>query len=101
MKYNKLIRDKIPEIIKSKNQNAKVHIATEKEFQEKLKEKLIEEANEFSKQPNKEEFADILEVLYAISDFYKFNPEEIRKVRKEKAKTRGRFKKRLILDETY
>jgi predicted house-cleaning noncanonical NTP pyrophosphatase (MazG superfamily) len=62
MKYNKVVRDKIPEIIEADNCNLKTHIANEEEYWEKLKEKLNEEVQEFIKEDTKEELADILEV---------------------------------------
>ncbi len=100
MKYNKLVRDKIPEIIKEKRGEAIIHIANDEEYWEKLKEKLKEEIDEFLAEDNKEELADILEVIYAICDFKEINKEELESIRKEKAEKRGGFKDKIILDET-
>ncbi len=100
MKYNKLVRDKIPEIIKENNEIPIIHIANDEEYWNKLKEKLKEEINEFLEDNNKEELADILEVIYAIRDYMKINKEELEKIRLEKANKRGAFKKKIILDET-
>ena len=66
MEYNKLIRDKIPDIIKSNGHTSEIHIANNKEYWEKLKRKLIEESMEFLKDENQEEIADILEVIKTI-----------------------------------
>ena len=100
MKYNKLVRDKIPEYIKKKGEAVITHIADEKEYWQKLKEKLIEEINEFNKNENTEEFADILEVIDTIAEYKKFDRKEIEKIKAEKAETKGKFKKRIILDES-
>jgi len=99
MKYNKLIRDKIPEIIKQDKKTPITHIASNKEYWNKLKEKLKEEVNEFLKDSTEEEFADILEVIHAISDFKDFNKKKVNQIRKSKAEKRGRFKDKIILDE--
>jgi len=100
MKYNKLVRDKIPEIIEKKGIMPITHIADNKEYWQKLKEKLQEEVDEFVKNDNKEELIDILEVIYAICDFKNLDKEKLELLRKRKVKQRGRFKKRIILDET-
>ncbi len=100
MKYNKLVRDKIPEIIKSKGDIPLTHIASNEEYQQKLKEKLQEEVNEFLEDNNEEELADILEVIYALCDLYEFDKIKLEQLRKEKAEKRGGFKDKIILDET-
>ena len=100
MKYNKLVRDKIPQYIKSNGGTPITHIADEAEYWQKLKEKLLEEVEEFKKDESTEEFADLLEVIDAIVDYKKFDRSEIDKIREKKAEERGRFKDRIILDES-
>ncbi len=100
MKYNKLVRDKIPEIIKKHGEIPITHIASEKEYKEKLKEKLQEEVNEFLESEDIEELADIIEVIYALCDFYKIDKEKLKKIGKKKAEKRGGFKEKIILEET-
>lgn len=100
MKYNKLIRDKIPEIIKEKGGNPIFHIATGPEYWNKLKEKLAEEVGEFQESESKEEMADILEVIDTIIACKKFNKEELETIKLKKYKERGGFLKKIILDES-
>lgn len=99
MKYNKLVRDKIPEVIKSKGGKFIIHVADDDEYYKKLKEKLLEEVNEFLKNDNEEEVADILEVIYAILVSKNVNKEKIEEIRKKKADKRGGFEKKIILEE--
>jgi len=100
MKYNKLVRDKIPEIIKSKGIVPITHIASDEEYRQKLKDKLQEEVDEFIKDSNEEELADILEVIYTICDLQKIDKNKLELLRKKKAEERGGFKDKIVLDET-
>lgn len=100
MKYNKLVRDKIPEIIKKRGDKFVIHIAEDKEYWDKLKEKLLEEIEEFGENETIEEMADILEVIGAMCGYKKFNKKKLEAVKKKKAKERGGFKKRIILEES-
>ena len=47
MIYNKLVRDKIPEIIKNKGRNPKTHTANDAEYWFKLKDKLNLDAEDY------------------------------------------------------
>ena len=60
--YNKLVRDKISEIIAANNQSCKTEILTEERFAEMLDKKLVEECGEYQADKSVEELADILEV---------------------------------------
>ena len=99
MKYNKLVRDKISEIIRNKGAVPITHIASDDEYWQKIKDKLQEEIDEFMRDSNEEELADILEVVYAICDFKKIDKNKLELLRKKKAEERGGFKEKIILDE--
>jgi len=101
MHYNKLVRDKIPEIIESNWEKVIIHIADKEEYQQKLQEKFYEEGEELFSWTNvAEELADVLEVVYAIGDLHWFSQEEIEKIRLEKLEKKGWFSKKIILEET-
>lgn len=95
--YNKLVRDKIPEIIKLNNQNPIIEILNDNDYKEELNKKLLEEVNEFINDDNIEEIADVLEVIYAILDYKEISREEVEKVRNEKKVKRGAFSRRIYL----
>jgi predicted house-cleaning noncanonical NTP pyrophosphatase (MazG superfamily) len=96
--YNKLVRDYIPEIIQSGGKTYTHHIAGEEEYQKALLLKLREEADEFILQPCLEELADILEVIDAIKQLFHYENEAIAAVKSDKQRSRGAFKKRIILE---
>jgi len=99
MKYDKLVRDNIPEILKQKGLVPIIHRANDVEYKERLKYKLMEEVNEFLVSDDRRELADILEVIYAISDFEKMGTDELENIRKDKLNERGKFSNRIIFDE--
>ncbi len=100
MKYDKLIRDKIPEYIASRGGTSRTHIGDDIEYWTKLKQKLVEEAQEFARDETIGELADLQEVIDAICTYKKFDYVEISKIKKDKHDKRGGFSKRLILEES-
>lgn len=99
MKYNKLVRDKIPEYIEQKGESVTYHIAEQEEYWELLKAKLLEEFAEFTEDESIEEFVDVLEVLEAIKAYKKSADNDIQQVKQEKVDKKGGFSKGVILDE--
>lgn len=100
MKYSKLVRNKIPQIIKDRWATPIIHIANNNEYWESLKAKLLEETNEVLEDENiNEELADVLEVIHAMLDFKGIDIDEIEKIRIKKKKERGWFNEKIILEE--
>lgn len=97
----KLVRDNIPEIMKTKGKEPIIHIATDEEFMEFLIKKLEEEVIEIKNDTNVEELADLTEVINQIIFLIGSNPLELERVRIEKLKKNGGFSKRIILENGY
>ena len=95
--YNKAIRDKIPEIIEKSGQKCKVDSLSDGDFLKELEKKLIEELNEYQESKSVEELADILEVIYRISELRGINSNELDEIRQDKAEKRGKFASNLFL----
>ncbi len=99
IKYDKLIRDKIPEIIEESGKKCTVEIMDNDTYIKYLDAKLNEELAEYQADKSLEELADLLEVMYSVVIARGYSVEKLEKVRKEKADKRGGFKKRLLLKE--
>ena len=98
--YNKLVRDRIPEIIEKSGNRCVTEILSDEEYIEMLDKKLDEELAEYHKDKNVEELADLLEVIYACAQARGFSLEELENVRGAKADKRGAFKDKILLIET-
>ena len=97
--YNKLIRDKIPQIIKQSGKQAIFEEVSGNEYLELLNAKLGEELQEYLDSQSIEELADLVEVVYAILDDKNISLQEFEVIRKQKVQERGAFKNRLLLRE--
>jgi predicted house-cleaning noncanonical NTP pyrophosphatase (MazG superfamily) len=93
----KLVRDKIPEIIKKNGDVPHTRTADDEEYWSKLLEKLEEEVEEFFENNDIGEMIDIIEVLEAMCAYKKFSIWTLYQLKRKKAKERGKFLKRIIL----
>lgn len=96
--YNKLVRDKIPEIIKESGKEFEIRIASSEEKKELLEKKLSEEVNEYMEDKNLLELADIMEVLFGLADSLGYSEEELIAMRDKRRAERGGFKEGIVLE---
>lgn len=102
--YRKLVRDKIPEIIRERGGVPETHVADAEEYQRALFAKAVEEAQEVAAlngcDPVRlaDEMADILEVLRAIAQTCDLPWTQVEHAALRKVRERGSFTKRIILD---
>ena len=99
MYYHKLVRDRIPEIIQASGKTCTTEILSEEDYLRMMDAKLDEELQEYHKDQNIEELADLLEVIHAVTIARGYTLEELERVRAEKAVKRGAFEKRILLKE--
>ncbi len=97
MVYNKLVRDKIPSIIEIQGKTANVRILDDDAYPLALEQKLDEEVAEYHKDKNLEELADILEVIYALTEDLGCTKEELFAANEKKRAERGGFHDRIFL----
>ena len=98
--YNKLVRDRIPEIIEKSGATCKIRILSDEEYIEMIDAKLDEELLEYHKDKNIEELADLMEVIYAAAKARGYTLSELEEVRAKKAEKRGGFDKKILLIES-
>ena len=95
--YNKLVRDRIPPIIRATGATCRVEILSDSDYLRYLDAKLDEELAEYHKDQNLEELADLLEVIYACAVARGYTLEELEKLRVAKADKRGSFSEKILL----
>lgn len=96
----KLVRDRIPEIIRAGGGDPVVTVLGDADYREALLEKLFEEAAELreaSAAGVAEEIADVLEVLRAVAHVHGYEWWDIEKIAEVKRTERGAFLERLHL----
>lgn len=98
--YNKLVRDRIPEIIQRDGRRYEIRVVSHEEYIHLLKNKLIEEAQEVVAASDDElikELADLQEVIDSLVAIKNIDYKSIREKQKERYISRGGFEKRLLL----
>lgn len=100
--YNKLVRDRIPEIIEANGEKPIIRILEENEYKGELEKKLLEEYNEVLKAEDSEErieeLADMLEVIISLAKLENKSLEDVIKTVSNKREKRGGFEKRIFLE---
>ena len=99
--YNKLVRDRIPEIIARSGNTCDTRILDDDEYLQMLDMKLNEELAEYQESKSMEELADLLEVIRAVAAARGSSIQEVEQIRRQKAEKRGGFEKRILLTAVY
>lgn len=99
--YNKLVRDKIPQIIENSNKKCEIELVDRCKMKELLNKKLVEEVNEYLESGEIEEIADILEVIHGILCIENVKYEELEDIRINKKDKRGGFERGIKLIKVY
>lgn len=97
--YNKLVRDRIPEIISASGKKCTSVVLSDEEYLKMLDAKLDEELAEYHQDQNIEELADLLEVILACTIARGYTVEQLEYIRSVKAIKKGRFEKKIMLKE--
>ena len=95
--YDKLVRDRIPEIIEESGKKCEVEVVSNEVALEYLYKKLGEEVEELLTDRNVDEIADVMEVLFAIASKYGYAEDEVLEVRNGKKSARGGFEDTIVL----
>lgn len=97
--YHKLVRDRIPDIIKADGKTCVTEILPDEQYLEMLDAKLTEELAEYQESKSMEELADLLEVMQAVVKARGWTWEQLVQVQADKAAKRGGFDKKILLKE--
>ena len=95
--YNKLVRDHIPDIIRSNGASCETMSLDHQAYVQALDTKLMEEFGEFLEHRNVEELADMLEVLFAMAKAHGYSWMDVASAHREKREKRGGFDRAILL----
>jgi predicted house-cleaning noncanonical NTP pyrophosphatase (MazG superfamily) len=97
IRYDKLVRDRIPEIIRRDGKQCEVRVLDDAEYRQRLEEKLSEELTEYRGNGELEELADLVELVHALVVFNGMTWHEFETMRTNKRMARGGFNERFFL----
>lgn len=92
----KLVRDRIPQIIRDAGKTPIIRVLEQEEYLDELDKKLNEEVAEYQNDKSIEEMADVLEVLFAICEARGYSIDALMQVKEDKCKQRGGFKEKIF-----
>lgn len=96
--YDKLVRDDVPDVIRANGETPVTHRVDGAEYQDRLAEKLTEEAGEFAASRDVAELGDVLDVVDAICEASNVNRERLAELRASKTAERGGFEAGVVLE---
>ncbi|GAA0947605.1 hypothetical protein GCM10009554_44470 [Kribbella koreensis] len=99
MSDGKLVRDRIPDLIRANGEDPITYVAAPAEYRQRLRDKLLEEVDEFLTADSSaaiEELADVLEVVYALAADLGTDHPTLEQLRQSKAAEKGAFTNRLV-----
>ena len=99
--YNKLVRDRIPELINASGKYCSYAFLPEQEYLMMLDAKLNEELAEYQQSKSLEELADLLEVMGAVVKARGYTWDDLTALRRKKRAERGGFDKRILLKDVW
>ena len=100
--YNKLVRDKIPNIIEEKGETPVIKVLNENDYKKELEKKLYEEYKEVIEATGDdrlEELADMLEVIRALAKLENKDLNDIIEIALIKNEKRGAFEAKIFLEK--
>ena len=104
-RYDKLVRDRIPEIIKADGLSVEIRTLESDELVSILKAKAVEEAKELETSEEiediKKEMADLIEVIISLGDKLQIDMDEVEQIRQDRRTKRGGFDNGVFLERTY
>jgi len=103
--YNKLVRDKIPQIIEAAGKTFTTRTLSDEEYRHELRKKAFEELEEYMNAKDDatavEELADLLEIIHSLAECHGATIEQVEAIRAEKAEKRGGFQEKIFLIEVH